>query len=672
MKLSVIHRITGGYLLILVSLLAVGIAGLIRITGINQSLQQVTHQATPVLDISSQLSSNLAAANLAMYQHYNSTKIHQLDTYEERFNGLRDQYQQLSKKLIEQLDGVENSHTEVERLNTLATTSSEVFVDINKSMQLYRRSFDGLNQLSQLKANILETETQLNSVFAKINEINLNRYNRALVTDAQLEINNAVSIAKQLLQTSDFDELKNLQQSFNTWLENYVFLGYRLNELKERGPNISRLLNKNGDIVSDLIWNIASNNGLIKVKQAYLSNKTLLANNLEKNENSLKNISASLEKVASFAQNYSKQVTNSASESVADGRTTIIVICVLAVLAGLAIAVLVVSSIRRPLYAMISILEKISTGDLTQNIDTHKTDEFGQLLKSALSLNISLKDMINAIQKQSHFILDSVTETRSITEQSRNTVAEQKEQTGMVATAMHEMTATIREISSSSEDTFQKMVDAHDHAQKSQQQITSNQEKTLQLQTDMNHASSVINELDSDVRKIEERIQVIESIAEQTNLLALNAAIEAARAGEQGRGFAVVADEVRTLAGRTRTSTDEIKANIATLLSGSKKAVAAIDSSQVTTTESVDMAQHIHQQIGEIVSMVSNAKDLNMMIATAAEEQSRTAEEINRNIVRISDLAEETEKGSVRSQQQVDELHLSSNELEALVEKFQL
>lgn len=672
MKLSVIHRITGGYLLILVSLLAVGIAGLIRITGINQSLQQVTHQATPVLDISSQLSSNLAAANLAMYQHYNSTKIHQLDTYEERFNGLRDQYQQLSKKLIEQLDGVENSHSEVERLNTLATTSSEVFVDINKSMQLYRRSFDGLNQLSQLKANILETETQLNSVFAKINEINLNRYNRALVTDAQLEINNAVSIAKQLLQTSDFDELKNLQQSFNTWLENYVFLGYRLNELKERGPNISRLLNKNGDIVSDLIWNIASNNGLIKVKQAYLSNKTLLANNLEKNENSLKNISASLEKVASFAQNYSKQVTNSASESVADGRTTIIVICVLAVLAGLAIAVLVVSSIRRPLYAMISILEKISTGDLTQNIDTHKTDEFGQLLKSALSLNISLKDMINAIQKQSHFILDSVTETRSITEQSRNTVAEQKEQTGMVATAMHEMTATIREISSSSEDTFQKMVDAHDHAQKSQQQITSNQEKTLQLQTDMNHASSVINELDSDVRKIEERIQVIESIAEQTNLLALNAAIEAARAGEQGRGFAVVADEVRTLAGRTRTSTDEIKANIATLLSGSKKAVAAIDSSQVTTTESVDMAQHIHQQIGEIVSMVSNAKDLNMMIATAAEEQSRTAEEINRNIVRISDLAEETEKGSVRSQQQVDELHLSSNELEALVEKFQL
>lgn len=672
MKLSVIHRITGGYLLILVSLLAVGIAGLIRITGINQSLQQVTHQATPVLDISSQLSSNLAAANLAMYQHYNSTKIHQLDTYEERFNSLRDQYQQLSKKLIEQLDGVENSHSEVERLNTLATTSSEVFVDINKSMQLYRRSFDGLNQLSQLKANILETETQLNSVFAKINEINLNRYNRALVTDAQLEINNAVSIAKQLLQTSDFDELKNLQQSFNTWLENYVVLGYRLNELKDRGPNISRLLNKNGDIVSDLTWNIASNNGLIKVKQVYLSNKTLLANNLENNENSLKKISASLEKVASFAQNYSKQVTNSASESVADGRTTIIVICVLAVLAGLAIAVLVVSSIRRPLYAMISILEKISTGDLTQNIDTHKTDEFGQLLKSALTLNISLKDMINAIQKQSHFILDSVTETRSITEQSRNTVAEQKEQTGMVATAMHEMTATIREISSSSEDTFQKMVDAHDHAQQSQQQITSNQEKTLQLQTDMNHASSVINELDSDVRKIEERIQVIESIAEQTNLLALNAAIEAARAGEQGRGFAVVADEVRTLAGRTRTSTDEIKANIATLLSGSKKAVAAIDSSQVTTTESVDMAQHIHQQIGEIVSMVSNAKDLNMMIATAAEEQSRTAEEINRNIVRISDLAEETEKGSVRSQQQVDELHQSSNELEALVEKFQL
>lgn len=672
MKLSVIHRITGGYLLILICLVSVGLAGLIRITGINQSLQQVTHQAAPVLDISSQLSNNLAAANLAMYQHYNSNKIDQLDIYERRFNNLRDQYQQLNKHLAEQLHNVDNSHAEIERLNTLATTSSEVFSDINKSMQLYRRSFDGLTQLSQLKSNILETEKTLNNVYSDINDINLNRYNRALVTDAQLKVNTAVSIAKQLLQTSDFDELKNLQASFNRWLEDYVTLGYRLNELKERGPNISRLLKINGDLVSDLVWIIANNNGLIKVKQDYLSNKVLLATNLENNENALKSISENLDKVANFARDYSKQVTQNAGESVDNGRTTIIIICVLAVLAGLAIAALVVSSIRRPLYAMISILEKISTGDLTQRIDTHKTDEFGQLLKSALSLNSSLKDMINAIQKQSHFILDSVTETREISEQSRNTVAEQKEQTGMVATAMHEMTATIREISSSSEDTFKKMVDAHDHAQKSQQQITTNQQKTLQLQNDMNHASSVINELDSDVRKIEERIQVIESIAEQTNLLALNAAIEAARAGEQGRGFAVVADEVRTLAGRTRTSTDEIKANIATLLSGSKKAVEAIESSQTTTTESVDMAKHIHEQIGEIVNMVSNAKDLNMMIATAAEEQSRTSEEINRNIVRISDLAEETEKGSVRSQQQVDELHQSSNELEALVEKFQL
>lgn len=672
MKFSVIHRITGGYLLILICLVSVGLAGLIRITGINQSLQQVTHQAAPVLDISSQLSNNLAAANLAMYQHYNSNKIDQLDIYERRFNNLRDQYQQLNKHLAEQLHNVDNSNAEIERLNTLATTSSEVFSDINKSMQLYRRSFDGLTQLSQLKSNILETEKTLNNVYSDINDINLNRYNRALVTDAQLKVNTAVSIAKQLLQTSDFDELKNLQASFNRWLEDYVTLGYRLNELKERGPNISRLLKINGDLVSDLVWIIANNSGLIKVKQDYLSNKVLLATNLENNENALKNISENLDKVANFARDYSKQVTQNAGESVDNGRTTIIIICVLAVLAGLAIAALVVSSIRRPLYAMISILEKISTGDLTQRIDTHKTDEFGQLLKSALSLNSSLKDMINAIQKQSHFILDSVTETREISEQSRNTVAEQKEQTGMVATAMHEMTATIREISSSSEDTFKKMVDAHDHAQKSQQQITTNQQKTLQLQNDMNHASSVINELDSDVRKIEERIQVIESIAEQTNLLALNAAIEAARAGEQGRGFAVVADEVRTLAGRTRTSTDEIKANIATLLSGSKKAVEAIESSQTTTTESVDMAQHIHEQIGEIVNMVSNAKDLNMMIATAAEEQSRTSEEINRNIVRISDLAEETEKGSVRSQQQVDELHQSSNELEALVEKFQL
>lgn len=672
MKLSVIHRITGGYLFIISSLLAVGAAGFIGITSINTSLQQVTQQAAPIREISLKLSSDLAAVNLAMYQHYNSTDLDKLDVYEQRFSDLQKNYYSLAEKLINQLSGIENSTNEIERLHALIKLSPEVFLNIEKSMALYKRSFEGLTVLAQLKSDTASVEQSIGVLFDEINGNGIDKKYLDTFAATHIKINQGISLAKQIIHSNDFDALKILHHEFNLWIQDYVVTGYDLKEIEKNDPKWQNLLRKNGDLASQLVWIIANDSGLIKLKLDYLSNKNLLANNLENNEKSLSSMNQELLETIAFADRFSNTVIEESSESVSNGKMIITVIGTLAIIAGLAIAALVVSSIRRPLMAMVAILQKMATGDLTQHIDNNKEDEFGQLLKSALSLNDSLKDMINAIKNQSSSMLSTITATRSISKKSRSDVSEQKEQTTMVATAMHEMTATIHEIANGADNTFSKMVDAHDQAQLSQQQINDNQTKTLQLQSDMSHAADVINQLDDDIRKIENMIQVIDSIADQTNLLALNAAIEAARAGEQGRGFAVVADEVRTLAGRTRTSTDDIKANIAALLAGSKKAVDAIDSSQQTTQESVEMAETILQQIGAIVDRVSNAKDLNLQIATAAEEQSRTAEEINRNIIRISDLAEASEQSSINGQEKIDSLHNSSFELEALVEKFHL
>ncbi|ABD80651.1 chemotaxis sensory transducer [Saccharophagus degradans 2-40] len=203
----------------------------------------------------------------------------------------------------------------------------------------------------------------------------------------------------------------------------------------------------------------------------------------------------------------------------------------------------------------------------------------------------------------------------------------------MVATAMNEMTLTTQEIAAEAENTFSKMLSAHEQAEHSQSEVNASKEKTLDLQTDMDHACKVITQLDGDIHAIEAIIGVIESLTDQTNLLALNAAIEAARAGEQGRGFAVVADEVRTLAARTRSSTEEIKNNISALLKASVQAVDAIHSAQERTLETASSAEYVNTRIKDAVSSIATIKDLNMQIATAAEEQTRATEEMNQNIV---------------------------------------
>ncbi|MCP5076937.1 MAG: methyl-accepting chemotaxis protein, partial [Psychromonas sp.] len=565
-----------------------------------------------------------------------------------------------------------SAQQELEHLRELEKYAPEVFTNIERAMQLYERSFQGNSILSKLKTDIDNLEKTAKELYLEANLLTLNPSQKTLLTQANLDINSLFSIAKQITQTSNFNEFTSLKTEFSSWINNYVNISRELSLLRYESNQASSFIDKNGNLISELLWVISSDQGIIRLKGDYLGNSSLLATNLINNEKALDEIHDELTEITNFVDQYSNSVTNKASESVKSGYTMIIVISVISIIAGALIAIFVASSIRRPLYEMISILEKVATGDLTQDINANKNDEFGKLKTSASALNENLKDMIHAIHGQSKFLISSVNKTRVITEQTRTTVNKQKQETDMVATAMTEMTATISEVSQSAENTFDRMVEAHSHALESRKQIDHNQEQTALLQKDMNHAYDVINQLDIDVHKIEEMVQIIDAIADQTNLLALNAAIEAARAGEQGRGFAVVADEVRTLAGRTRSSTEEIKGNISALLDGSKKAVNAINSSQSKTVESVQLAQNIHEKVGEIVDMVSNAKDLNMQIATASKEQSSTADEINRNIASIAELSSDTERGADQSQAQIDEIHKSSSELEVLVEKFKI
>lgn len=669
MSLSVIHRISGGYALLLAGLIAIATAGILRITSINISLQQITEKATPISDLAAQLNSELAAANLAMYQHYNSTASNQLTQHEERFQAFLINYQNLTQQLAMQLATIENSNNELERLNKLEQTVPEVFSNIEKLMTMYRGSFTEKEKLHGINSTIEKIISEIHETQKQLQTTSTSGSEALLISQLQSLTDQGISLSKLLMYSSDIEKHK---PDFLAWLKDYVEHGYKVERIKNQSTRIADLARQNDKKISELVWQLTIRNGLIELNNNFLGNKILMSNNLGSNEKALQAIRNEFSTIDDFAKHYTATIANNANIAVETGKRTIYIISAITALACIFIAVLVINSIRRPLNAVIKSLERVATGDLTEKMQTDRNDEFGELLRSASTLSNNLRDMINAIKNQSHLLLDSVKTTESITQEAKSTINNQKEQTAMVATAMNEMTLTTQEIAVGAENTFSKMLSAHEQAEHSQTEVNASKEKTLALQTDMDHACKVITQLDGDIHAIEAIIGVIESLADQTNLLALNAAIEAARAGEQGRGFAVVADEVRTLAARTRSSTEEIKSNISALLKASVQAVDAIHSAQERTLETASSAEHVNTRIKDVVSSIATIKDLNMQIATAAEEQTRTTEEMNQNIVRIADLAETTAELSTKSSGQMVELHKSSDVLESLIEKFKI
>ncbi|MDO7910535.1 methyl-accepting chemotaxis protein [Pseudomonas sp. 22-AL-CL-001] len=382
-----------------------------------------------------------------------------------------------------------------------------------------------------------------------------------------------------------------------------------------------------------------------------------------------------LDELTVMVESNNRQIVEGAQQASATERSATIVLytgVALAFIAALLLGLFISRLISRPIAQAVVSAQAIARGDLTQQVRSEAADETGQLLNALGDMQQSLKTTIQQIADASNQLASAAEELNAVTEDSSRGLLRQNDEIQQAATAVTEMTSAVEEVArnamSTSEASRGASTQAGEGLGQARHAVSAVDDATREIGT----STTIVEQLATQLRDIGKVLDVIRGIAEQTNLLALNAAIEAARAGEQGRGFAVVADEVRALAARTQASTGEIESMINAVQASSDQAVVAMGKSQTLVATTQTLARATGDALEQIAVGIGQINDRNLVIASACEEQANVAREVDRNLLNIQDLSTQTATGAQQtsaSAQDLSRLAVSFNEL---VRRFRL
>jgi len=339
-------------------------------------------------------------------------------------------------------------------------------------------------------------------------------------------------------------------------------------------------------------------------------------------------------------------------------------------LVTIVIARLFTRSIIKPVHELLVSTGKIADGDLRVAIAINGNDELTELQRSTASMQMSLKSTLQNISEASGQLASAAEEMSSITRESSAGIERQSMETDQAATAVNEMTAAVEEVARNAISASQSTQDSQRSAKIGQERVTQTIASIEKLSATVQQTGVEVEGLAKQAQDIARVVEVIRSIAEQTNLLALNAAIEAARAGEQGRGFAVVADEVRALAHRTQTSTQEIEQMIAKIQTCSSEAVSSMALNRSDAVDSLKIAHEAGVALAQITESIADINDRNLLIATASEEQAHVARSVDQNLISIRDLSIQSSSAAGQTSIASHELSKLAVDLKQIVAKF--
>ena len=672
MNLTVAVKIIGGFAIISTLLIVISTISLSNLNTISESTQQQNTLAIPTLKASNKLALEISQMSNLTLKGYYQTDLTLLSGDLKNFKKIETVFtQQLSelKQIVASEQDLLSNLTQVEQqYSNFHDASIELFNSHKVSIeqkQLLAEKVDVLEEKADNTIMLLLDLADHDLADTKLQRaINLSDY-------FENQLNSIVSSAleyRDILNenTADFisSELTRSISDARHSVDNIIF-ELDSNNIKNISEQVALSFNEIESLLSQ-------DNGIISHKNKQLKANQQAFLKLLEAEKVAKEVTKILDKQLELANQTTINSSQRIEDSVSNGTTHTTIIMLISIAVALIIARITLVGITRPLARVNEMLSIVASGDLSLKLDESGKDEFAQLSRNCNLLIDSLRNLIESIVNRSAQLAAAAEQTSAVTAQSTTAIEEQRNQVEQAASATTEMSSTSQSVLSSANDALGEIKHADEEAERVKGISARNRQTIEMLANEVESAAQVINQLQQDSASIGGILDVIRGIAEQTNLLALNAAIEAARAGEQGRGFAVVADEVRTLASRTQESTSEIQTMIEALQTGAGKAVTVMDAGKSKASDCVNQSEEADQALEIITHAVHEAFDRSSQIATAAGEQSVVAHEISENLESIVTIAEQTTAGSQQTATSSSEVARLAEELQQSVQKFKL
>ncbi|MBN7825522.1 HAMP domain-containing methyl-accepting chemotaxis protein [Bowmanella dokdonensis] len=675
MKLTVAMRVIGGFAIITLLLFLVSIVSLVNLDSVDSATEEVNTLALPTLQGSSSLKVSYVNMGRVTIEAFYESDLQQLGNILARFETSSTNFEQELQSLTGTVSGqpeLKSTLAEVERVyEEYHSNVNRMFDNRRTDLELGQRI---ASQLGDLEDNTDDTSTLL----LDFSDLDAARGNGPLAqaskigTELETALMSLVTVGNQYAKTQDLTKAETIGNELKLMLANVRSSASKMADAAG-GRDSSGMLDEIQEMVAE-IDNIigAEQQGILANQVKRLNNQLEAVSALQASEANIKTAMAGLENLLAQANQITTKVKGDVADAVSTGTTSTIVIMLVSAVIASAIAFFSVRAITVPLNKVNEMLHVVSSGDLTQKLDDSSQDEFGELATNCNNLIESLKALISGITSRAAQLAAASEQTSAVTAQTTKSIQEQKSQIAQVATATTEMNSTSQLVSQSAEDTLNQIRHADSEAEKVKAISLENKNTIMVLAKDVEQAAEVINKLHQDSASIGSILDVIRGVADQTNLLALNAAIEAARAGEQGRGFAVVADEVRTLASRTQESTQEIHSMIEILQAGAEKAVSVMQQGKQQAEVCVTQTEKATSALDLITNAVHKAHDVSSQIEQSAREQYQVSQEISEKLENIVAIAEETATGAEQTTDSSHEVARLADELQGSIRQFRV